>query len=164
MQLYFKSYYLIHLIFRLIHLKYKSYPKKYSTLRVKIKLRVIAMKRYCALPKAPGLEPHHQLEFSVIPFLGVGFYPSARDTYFLKSLLTGRVKLSHNVLDIKSARLRWRKEAHISKSDPCYILKCDQNDFKILCRKLLFLEQNQVLSLFLKNIQSKRNSCLLAIN
>ena len=35
----------------------------------------MAMKEYSAFPKAPGLEPHHQMQFSIIPrtpFFGEG--------------------------------------------------------------------------------------------
>ena len=36
--------------------------------------KFIALKKYSTLPKAPELEPHYQMQFSVIlwtPFLGV---------------------------------------------------------------------------------------------
>ena len=37
-----------------------------TTLWVRVSLGVIAMKRYSTFPKASELEPHHQMQFSVI--------------------------------------------------------------------------------------------------
>ena len=38
-----------------------------QTIYVRVDLVVMAMKEYSKFPKAPGLEPHHQMQFSFIP-------------------------------------------------------------------------------------------------
>ena len=41
-------------------------PYQVLLLWVRVNLRVMAMKRNSIFPKAPRLEPHHQMQFSVI--------------------------------------------------------------------------------------------------
>ena len=40
--------------------------KQVISLRARVDLRAIAMKKQSTFPKAPGLEPHHQIQFTVI--------------------------------------------------------------------------------------------------
>ena len=50
-------------------------PKQVQPIQVEVDLGVMGMKEYATFSKAPGLEPHHQLQLSVIPrtsFLGWG--------------------------------------------------------------------------------------------
>ena len=42
-------------------------PYHVTPLWFRVDLGVIAMKGYSSFPKAPGLEPHHQLQFTLIP-------------------------------------------------------------------------------------------------
>ena len=42
-------------------------PRQVLLLRVKVDIGVIAIKKYFIFLKAPGLDPHHRIQFSVIP-------------------------------------------------------------------------------------------------
>ena len=41
-------------------------PQQVLPIWVKVDLGVMATKRYSTFPKAPGLEPRHQMQFSVV--------------------------------------------------------------------------------------------------
>ena len=43
--------------------------------RFRVELEVMAMESYSTLPKAPELEPHHQMQFSFIPRTQILFDP-----------------------------------------------------------------------------------------
>ena len=43
-------------------------PWQALTVQVRLDPVVIAMKGYCTFPRAPGLEPHHQMQFTAIPW------------------------------------------------------------------------------------------------
>ena len=45
-------------------------PQWVLSLWVRVNLRVMTMKGYFTFPKAPGLEPHHQMQFSIIEVRG----------------------------------------------------------------------------------------------
>ena len=42
-------------------------PKQALPLRVRVALGIMAMKGYSRFTKDPGIEPHHQIQFTVIP-------------------------------------------------------------------------------------------------
>ena len=42
-------------------------PKEVLPLRVRVELEVTVIKGYSTLPRSPQIEPHYQLEFSVMP-------------------------------------------------------------------------------------------------
>ena len=50
-------------------------PKEVLPFWVKVDLRVMAMKVYSRLPRAAELNPHHQIQFSVIPLIFLGSNP-----------------------------------------------------------------------------------------
>ena len=54
--------------------------ESYLSTRIRVDLRVIAMKRLSTFPKVPGLEPHHRMHFSVLARTLVGgwSYPSTQ--------------------------------------------------------------------------------------
>ena len=55
--------------------------KQVQPLQVRVDQRVMAMKEYSTFPKAPGLEPHYQMKFSVLPRTLIGWevLPLCRD-------------------------------------------------------------------------------------
>ena len=70
------------------------WPLQVLSLRIRLDLKVIVMKEYTEFPKAPELEPHHQMQFSPISrtllcrdAVGV-FYSSSQMGWFLKSITT----------------------------------------------------------------------------
>ena len=50
---------------------FDSWGSNNKTGRVRVKLRIMAMKGYSTFPKARGQEPHHQMQFSVITLIRV---------------------------------------------------------------------------------------------
>ena len=44
-------------------------PEKAILLRVRVFLGIIAMKEHSILTESPELEPHHQIQFNVIPMI-----------------------------------------------------------------------------------------------
>ena len=52
------------------------------SLQVRLNLGIIAMKEYCALTRVPELEPHHQMQFSVISRLAITPQQGKQSAYF----------------------------------------------------------------------------------
>ena len=48
------------------YLTHRRYPNRSYPIQDRVYMRVIAMKEYFTFPEAQELEPHHQMQFSVI--------------------------------------------------------------------------------------------------